>query len=212
MGENNVIRVVLCDDNMQIHRVVAALLGATQGVQLVGQGANGRDAFDLCAQLKPDVVLMDVLMPGMNGIEATRQIREKFPEIKVLVLSSLQDHESVYEMMRNGAAGYITKNALANDLAETIRTTAQGKSVFSVEAIEQLLSPSGSSEKNNFNLTDRELEVLKWMADGLTMPEVAGKLSISQSTVKFHLGNICNKMGVRTKSEALIVAAKNRLV
>jgi NarL family two-component system response regulator LiaR len=212
MNTSNRIRVALFDDNIQIHKVVVTLLQTTPDIRLVGQGSNGQEALDLCEELRPDVVLMDVLMPVLNGIDATRRLRERFPAIKILVLSNLQDHESVYEMIRSGAAGYVIKTALVSDLADTIRAVFQGKMVFSPEAIAQLIKPVAASEKFRFNLTDREMEVLKWMAEGLNNPEIARKLTISQSTVKFHQGNICNKLGVRTRSEALIFAARNKLI
>ena len=134
------IRVVLIDDHLQIHTVVQATLFSTPDFKLVGQGANGQDAIALCEQYKPDIVLMDVVMPIMDGIEATKILHEQYPETKILVLSSFHDHESVYTMLRNGAVGYLTKDSLAQDLVETIRTTFQGKMVFSPDIVEQLVS------------------------------------------------------------------------
>jgi NarL family two-component system response regulator LiaR len=151
-------------------------------------------------------------MPVMDGIEATRRLHERYPHIKILALSSLQDHESIYDMLQNGATGYITKNSLMDDLEETIRTVCQGKMVFSSEAVAQLLAAPGPAEKTDYHLTERELTVLAQMAEGLNMPQIARNLNISQSTVKFHIENICHKFGVRTRSEALILAAKNNLV
>lgn len=210
MPVENPIRVVLVDDHAQIHRIVHVILGATTDISLVGQGANGQEGITLCEQYQPDIVLMDVVMPVMDGIEATKRLHERFPEIKVLVLSSFQDHESVYAMLRIGAVGYLTKGSLAEDLPETIRATVQGKMVFSSEVGAHLLSPPQPIE--NFNLTDRELEVLVLMAEGLTNQQSAAKLSISQSTLKFHMNNIYQKLGVQTRSEALVLAAKNNLV
>ena len=204
------IRVVLVDDHAQMHRIVHAILGATTDIKLVGQGANGQEGIALCEQYQPDIALMDVVMPIMGGIEATKILHERFPSIKVLVLSSFQDHESVYAMLRNGAVGYLTKSSLAQDLAETIRATFQGKMVFSSEVGAQLVTPSQPIV--DFHLTDRELQVLVLMAEGLNMPEMAAKLVVSPATAKFHMENICRKLGVRTRSEALVVAAKNNLV
>ncbi|MBP7998842.1 MAG: response regulator transcription factor [Chloroflexi bacterium] len=206
------IRVVLIDDHRQLHEIVAAILRTVPDINLVGQGANGNDALNLCQELAPDVVLMDVLMPVMNGIEATRLIHERFPQIKVLVLSSYQDHESVYSMLRNGAVGYLIKGALSQDLVYTIRTTYQGQAVFSPEVASRLINPPPTDTLQRFHLTDRELEVLVLMAEGLTVAQIAQKLFISQSTVKFHTTNILSKLGVQTRSEALIFAAKNNLV
>jgi DNA-binding NarL/FixJ family response regulator len=124
MPETKTIRVVLIDDHFTVHKTVSALLDRVPDVKLVGQGANGREALDLCARVHPDVVLMDVVMPVMDGIEATERMRERFPSVKVLVLSSFQDHESVYAMLRSGAVGYLTKGTLSQDLVETIRVAA----------------------------------------------------------------------------------------
>ena len=188
MTEKPPIRVVLVDDHTQMHRIVHAILGATTDIKLVGQGANGQEGIALCEQYQPDVALMDVVMPIMDGIEATKVLNERFPATKILVLSSFHDHESVYAMLRNGAVGYLTKDSLAQDLAETIRATFQGKMVFSSEVGAQLLSPPQPAV--DFHLTDRELEVLVLLAEGLTNQQSAQKLSISQSTLKFHMTNI----------------------
>lgn len=210
MADVNPIRVVLVDDHIQMHEIVRATLGVTADIKLVGQGANGQEGITLCEQLQPDIVLMDVVMPVMGGIEATKILHERFPAVKILVLSSFLDHESVYAMLRNGAVGYLVKSSLAQDLAETIRSTVHGKMVFSSEVGAQLLSPPQPAM--DFHLTDRELEVLVQLAEGLTNQQSAHKLSISQSTLKFHMTNIFQKLGVQTRSEALVLAAKNNLI
>lgn len=206
----NLIRVVLVDDHRQMHSIVRTTLQATPDIRLVGQGANGAEGIELCEQYRPDIVLMDVVMPIMDGIEATKRLHALMPEMKILVMSSFQDHESVHAMLRNGAVGYITKSSLAEDLADTIRATFQGKMVFSSEVGAHLMTPPQPAV--NFNLTDRELEVLLLMAEGLTNQQSALKLSISQSTLKFHMNNIYQKLGVQTRSEALVLAAKNNLI
>lgn len=204
------IRVVLVDDHMQIHKIVQATLSSTSDIKLVGQGANGEDALHLCEHNNPDIVLMDVVMPVMDGIQATKLLHERFPSVKVLVLSSFHDHESVHTMLRNGAVGYLTKSTLAKDLLDTIRATFQGKIVFSPDIVDQLItSPQPTVD---FNLTDRELEVLVLLAEGLTNQQSAHRLSISVSTLKFHMNNIYQKLGVQTRSEALVLAAKNNLI
>jgi NarL family two-component system response regulator LiaR len=210
MTHKNPIRVVLVDDHFQIHRIVQANLGATPDIKLIGQGANGQEGIALCEQFHPDIVLMDVVMPIMDGIEATQELHEKFPDIKVLVLSSFQDHESVFSMLRNGAVGYLTKGSLAEDLVETIRATYHGKMVFSSEVVAHLMAPPQPSK--DFHLTDRELEVLVLLAEGLTNQQSALRLSISQSTLKYHMTNIYRKLDVQTRSEALVLAAKNNLI
>jgi NarL family two-component system response regulator LiaR len=204
------IRIVMVDDHAQMHRTVQMILGATADIKLVGQASNGEEGITLCEQYTPDVVLMDVVMPVMDGIEATKVLHEQFPTIKILVLSSFQDHESVYAMLRNGAVGYLTKSSLAEDLAETIRATFQGRMVFSGEVGVHLVS--SPQPVANYHLTDRELEVLVLLAEGLTNQQSAQKLSISQSTLKYHMNNIFQKLGVQTRSEALVLAAKNNLI
>ena len=205
------IRVVLIDDHLHVHETVAALLSDTDDIVLVGHGSNGEEAVRLCASLRPDVVLMDVMMPRMTGIEASKSIHKNHPEIRILVLSSFQDDESVHAMLKSGATGYVLKDSLANDLANTIRTTFKGKSVFSTEVAERLLNPeSGPGE--TFGLTTRELEVLRLMAQGLNNNEIAAKLVISQSTVKFHISNLIAKIGVETRAEAIVQAAKKKLI
>jgi NarL family two-component system response regulator LiaR len=204
------IRVVLVDDHSQMHRIVRAILDSISDIEVVGQGANGQEGIALCEQHRPDVALMDVVMPIMDGIEATRILHERLPDVKILVLSSFQDHESVHAMLRNGAVGYLTKSSLANDLAETIRATHKGKMVFSSEIGAQILNPSQPAV--DFQLTDRELEVLVLLAEGLTNQQSAQKLSISVSTLKYHMTNIYRKLGVQTRSEALVLATKNNLI
>jgi NarL family two-component system response regulator LiaR len=182
----------------------------TTEMKLVGQGANGKEGIMLCEQYQPDVVLMDVVMPVMDGIEATKLLQDRCPDIKVLVLSSFHDHESVYTMLRNGAVGYLTKNTLSEDLVSTILATKEGKSVLSKDVLKQIMSPP--QESKNFHLTKRELEVLLLLAEGLTNQQSARRLSISQSTLKFHMTNIYQKLGVQTRSEALVLATKNNLI
>ena len=210
MNEENPIRVVLVDDHLQMHRIIQAILSTIPDIKLVGQGANGQEGIVLCEQYRPDIILMDVVMPIMDGIEATKILRERCPAVKVLVLSSFQDHESVYAMLQNGAVGYLTKSELAQDLAETIRATFQGKMVFSSDVGVHLMSPPQPAV--DFQLTDRELEVLVLLAEGLTNQQSALKLSISPSTLKYHMNNIYQKLGVQTRSEALVLAAKNNLI
>jgi NarL family two-component system response regulator LiaR len=210
MSDQNPIRVVLVDDHSQMHRTIQVILGSTPDIRLVGQGANGQEGIDLCEEYLPDIVLMDVVMPLMDGIEATQILHERFPDIKILVLSSFQDHESVYAMLQNGAVGYLTKSSLADDLADTIRAICQGKMVFSSEVGAHLVSPPNPAK--DFHLTDRELEVLVLLAEGLTNQQSAQRLSISQSTLKYHMANIYQKLRVQTRSEALVLAAKNNLI
>lgn len=213
MGAKTPIRVLVVDDHRHIHDIVTRVLIGRSDISIVGQAANGSEALRLCEEVRPDLILMDVVMPMMDGMQATERIRETYPEIKILVLSSFQDHESVYQLLRGGAVGYITKDALTNDLVNVIRTTMEGKAVFSPSVIEKLISPEAvPPAAETFNLTDRELEILVSMADGLTLQQMALKFSITLSTVKYHSANIFRKLGAQNRSEALVVAVKNNLI
>lgn len=213
MGAKTPIRILVVDDHRHIHEVITRVLMGIPDMSIVGQAANGAEAVELCEEIGPDLILMDVVMPVMDGMQATERIHDKYPDLKILVLSSFQDHESVHQLLRGGAVGYITKDALANDLVNVIRTTMQGKAVFSPNIIEKLISPETSPLAiEKFNLTDRELEILVAMADGLTLQQMALKLSITLSTVKYHSANIFRKLGAQNRSEALVLALKNNLI
>ncbi len=213
MGTKTPIRVLVVDDHRHIHEVITRVLVGINDISIVGQAANGAEALRLCEEAQPDLILMDVVMPVMDGMQATERLREKYPDSKILVLSSFQDHESVHQMLRSGAAGYITKDALTNDLVNVIRTTMQGKAVFSRNVIENLISPHAvTPAAEKFNLTDRELEILVALADGLTLQQIALKFSIALTTVKYHSANIFRKLGAQNRSEALVIALKNNLI
>lgn len=213
MTKQSKIRILLVDDHVWVHQAVTTILKIAPDVELIGQANNGLEALRLCEELRPDLILMDVVMPHLNGIEATRRIHENFEDVKILVLSSFQDDDSVRAMLDSGAIGYVVKGALSGDLISAIRTAMTGASVFSAEITSVLLkSAQDNATMRDFSLTSRELEVLRLMAKGENNPEIADKLIISQSTVKFHINNILEKMSVTTRSEAIVLAAKNNLV
>jgi NarL family two-component system response regulator LiaR len=206
------IRVVLADDHRRIHETVSQILGTDPNIYLCGQAHNGQEALDLCALVQPDIVLMDVVMPLMDGVAATIKIRTEFPDIRVLVLSSFSDNESVEMRLRSGAQGYLLKGNLVKELIPTLYATYANQSVFSREIVGQLSPKPQDFEVNRFNLTDRELEVLGLIAEGLTISQIAVDLNISGSTVKYHLSNVQDKLDVATRAEALVVASKNNLI
>lgn len=206
------IRVALVDDQRRFYEMVATLLSSTPDILLIAYGNNGEEALKLCEELQPDVLLMDVVMPGMDGIQATQIIRERFPQIKVLVLSSYHADEMVQGMLQSGATGYILKTSLAQDLVQTIKATFRGQTVLAAEVTESLLKTAVSPPRQNFGLTERELEVLKLLAQGLNNAELAAQLFISVSTIKFHLLNIQQKMGVESRAEVIVLAAKHHLI
>ena len=212
MTSNRPIRIILVDDHRHVHKAVSTILDTVEDIDLVAQGSNGLEAIELCQEHQPDLVLIDVVMPAMDGVQATQTIRDKFPEVKLLVLSSFQDHESVRTMLESGASGYVIKGSLSHDLVSTIRATHQGQAVFSAEIAQQLLNAQEKVTIQSHDLTDRELEVLGLMAEGLNNGQIGHELSISRSTVKFHINNILYKMKVDTRAEALVSAAKGNLI
>lgn len=205
-------RVTLIDDDPQIHEIVAATLKLTAGIELVGAGYTGQAAFSLCAKLCPHILLLDVALPDMDGSEVARQMRERLPQVKILVLSSFQDQDTVQSMMQSGVDGYIDKGDLFRKLASAIGAVYHGEKVFSSAALASLVTPREARAAQSFALSPRQLEILKLLAAGLSRPKIALRLGIQESTVKFHVKNIYAKLGVNTRAEALIVAAKNKLV
>jgi NarL family two-component system response regulator LiaR len=203
--------VLLVDDHLLFHDAVMTALSGVDDITLVGRLTDGAELLDQCERLKPDLILMDVLMPKMSGVEAARRVHEKYPNLKILALSSFQEYEIIREMLENGAVGYVLKGSLADDLVATIRAAYTGKLVFSDEIVQTLLEPFGA-EAVDFGLTRRELEVLRLLTAGLSNGQDAVRLVISASTVKFHLVNIIAKMNVRTRSEAIVLAAKHNLI
>jgi NarL family two-component system response regulator LiaR len=207
-----IIRVILIDDHIRIHEAISALLEAVEDIDLVAQGSNGLEAVQLCEQHHPDVVLMDIVMPRMNGIEATKQILEKQPNIRILALSSFQDRDSVRAMLENGAVGYILKDETGSDLEDAIRLAYKGKAVLSPEITDVLLKPPPQATQTSHNLTARELEILRLMAQGMNNQEIAFSLTISYSTVRFHTTNIISKLGVKSRAEATAIAVRDGLI
>jgi NarL family two-component system response regulator LiaR len=207
---SEIIRIMLVDDHRAIHELITQLMLSADDMEIVAQGHNGLDALSLCEATYPDVIIMDVVMPNMDGVEATRRIHEKYPAIKILVLSAYQDDDSVRIMLKNGAAGYILKNSLAQELLNTVRATFRGKAVFSQEVADALVNPS--AVQKHFGLTHREEEILKLVARGMSNNEIAEALFIGRSTVQFHVTNILLKLHVETRSEAIVLAVKNNLI
>lgn len=214
MLDHPAMRIILIDDHRHTHELVSLALANAEDMVLVAHGSNGAEALQLCEEHHPDLILLDVMMPVLDGIQTAQIIRQRFPTVKILVLSSFQDDESIHAMLRSGADGYVLKGALSADLANTIRAVQTGNQVFSPQVTEVLrhTPPSGIQTNQTFSLTEREIEVLRLMADGSNNNEIAAALFISVSTVKFHIANILHKMNVQTRAEAIVLAAKNALI
>lgn len=207
------IRILLVDDQPIVHQALSEMISFIDDFELVGQAYDGRESIDLCKTHKPHIVLMDVMMPLMGGIEATKQILQIHSQIKVLALSSYQDDDSVYTMLNAGASGYILKNTSVDDLESIIRTVHEGNTVISSDLMQNLLLASTRKpSQQDFNLSPREHEILKLIGRGMSYAQIADHLVISISTVKFHIGNLLSKLGVETRNEAIAIAAKNDLI
>lgn len=189
MSDQVQIRIVVVDDHDMVRRGLAAYLKVQPDLSLIGEAGDGMQAVELCLQLQPDVVLMDLIMPGMGGIEATRLIREQNPATQVIALTNFQEKSMVQEAIRAGAISYLLKNVKGDNLAAAIRSANAGRGTLSPEVTQGLIT-SGRKPQVGQDLSPRELEVLALMVEGLTNPEIAERLSISRATASSHVSHI----------------------
>lgn len=207
------IRIIIVDDHDMVRQGLEIFLKAFDDFLLVGQASNGPEAIELCGELAPDVVLMDMVMPEMDGITTTQNIRQRYPDIKIIALTSFTDDgQLVQNALRAGATGYLFKNVSIDDLATAIRSAANGKPVLAPEAAHMLIQATTQPSPESFHLTDRELEVLALMVEGMSNRQIAHNLSISYSTVRFHVSSILSKLNVESRTEAVTVALRNNLL
>jgi two-component system, NarL family, response regulator LiaR len=206
------IRVLLVDDHTVVRSGLSALLMANDDFTLVGEANNGEEAVRLCERLQPDVVLMDLMMPVMDGVAATKTIREKWANINVIALTSFKEKEMVEGALKAGAISYLLKTVTAEELETAIRGAVEGESRLSPEATQVLVQRIKEPGPKDFKLTDREKDIIKLMAEGIPNNEIANRLVVSESTVKFHVSNILGKLGCTSRTEAVAVALKNNLV
>ncbi len=215
-----VIRVLIVDDHELFRRGLFVVLGGDERLEVVGEAGDGEEAVALAAVLRPDAVIMDVRMPRLNGIEATRRIRELLPETKILMLTVSDDEEDLYESIKAGANGYLLKEISVQEVAEAIRAVVQGQSLISPSMASKLLDEFNSlarqaAERDRLQtpmLTSRELEVLRQVARGITNKEVAEQLYISENTVKNHVRNILEKLHLHSRMEAVMYAVRMGLL
>lgn len=215
MDPDKSIRVFVVDDHAVVRSGLGAFLMAYDDLDFVGEADGGADAILGCEKLRPDVVLMDIRMPAMDGVTATRKIRERFPEIKILALTSFKDQESVQQALKAGAIGYLLKNASAEELAEAIRAAHAGQATLAPEATQALVQVTRADTYETSvgqDLTQREKEVLTLMVAGHNNPEIADTLVISLSTVKYHVSGILGKLGAKSRTEAVAIAVQQDLV
>ncbi|MFI1255210.1 response regulator [Streptomyces netropsis] len=215
------IRVLIADDQMMVRQGFTVLLDAEPGIEVVGQAVDGLDAVAKVAELDPDVVLMDIRMPGLGGIEATRLITEPADAtVKVLVLTTFDLDEYVYEALRAGASGFLLKDASAAELAQAVRVVADGDALLAPNITKRLIAefsrmsgaPRAPLKERVGDLTERETEVLSLIAQGLSNAEIAKRLVVAEQTVKTHVGRILLKLGLRDRTQAAVFAYETGLV
>jgi len=191
---------------------LAAFLRAYDDLELVGEARNGRESLDLCHQKQPDVILMDLMMPEMDGIAATRAILADYPEIKIVAMTSFEDEELVQGVLAAGAISYLLKNVTADELAKAIRDAVSGRSTLSPEAARVLVQATRPTKQPLFDLTERELEVLNLVVQGQSNQQIAEAMVISLATVKAHISSILSKLQVSSRAEATAYAIKHKIV
>lgn len=212
MDGSKKIRVLIVDDHEVVRRGLMMFLRPFEDFELIGEAANGREAVEVCSRVQPDVILMDMVMPEMDGLEATRLIREKHPNTRILVLTTFKDEQLVRDVLKAGAVGYLLKDTSVDELAGAIRTATTGKLTLSAEAAQELLKLTPAVTSTSYHLTERELEVLNLMVEGLNNVEIAKRLYVARSTVKFHVSSILAKLNVASRVEAVSVALQAGLI
>ncbi|MGW1722382.1 response regulator [Streptomyces sp. NPDC002306] len=216
------IRVLIADDQMMVREGFSVLLNAMPDIEVVGEAVNGREAVQRVRELAPDVVLMDIRMPELNGIEATREIVASDGTAKVLVLTTFDLDEYVYQALRAGASGFLLKDASARQLADGVRVVAAGEALLAPSVTRRLITefsklsdtprPASTAQAAYGELTERETEVLVLIAQGLSNAEIAGRLVVAESTIKTHVSRILVKLGLRDRTQAAVFAYEARLV
>ncbi|UXY36910.1 response regulator [Streptomyces albidocamelliae] len=214
------IRVLIADDQQMVRQGFTVLLNTKPDIEVIGQAVDGRDAIAKVGELTPDVVLMDIRMPELGGIEATRRVTVDHPGVRVLVLTTFDLDEYVYEALRAGAAGFLLKDASADQLAEAVRVVAAGDALLAPGITRRLIAefsrlngtPRAPLKQRVGDLTERETEVLALIAQGLSNAEIAGRLVVAEQTVKTHVGRILVKLGLRDRTQAAVFAYESGLV
>jgi NarL family two-component system response regulator LiaR len=212
MTQTNPIRVLLVDDHMVVRSGLSTVLSVYDDLKLVGEAGDGEEAIRLCERLQPDVVLMDLLMPKMDGVTAIKSIKTHWPKIQIIALTSFKEKEYVEGALKAGANGYLLKDVSAEELINAVRRAVAGQPSLSPEAAQVLIQNVNEPSLSHPNMTGRELEILTLMVEGLSNNEIAERLIVSQSTVKFHVSNILSKLGVTCRTEAVALALKHHLV
>jgi two-component system, NarL family, response regulator LiaR len=206
------IRVMLVDDHAMVRRGLTTFLKVFDDLEMVGEAADGESAVELCGRVFPDVILMDIVMPDVDGVTATHLIRRRFPTVQVIALTSFREVGLVQSALKAGAIGYLLKDVLADELAQAIRAAHAGQGTLSPEIVQSMTHAAAQPPVPGYDLTGREREVLALMVAGLNNSEIADKLFVSPSTIKSHVSNILAKFGVTSRTEAATIAVRQQLV
>jgi two-component system, NarL family, response regulator LiaR len=212
MDEKQRIKVLIADDHDMVRKGLIVLLDNFGDIIVVGEANNGQAAIDLCARVQPDVILMDLSMPRIDGVNAIPAIRERLPDTQVIILTSYYDEESVQSALKAGAVGYLLKNISGNELADAIRKAYKGQSTLAPEATQVLIRATTRPPALGRDLTEREREVLSLMLSGASNREIGEQLVISSSTVKNHVSSILSKLGTTSRTHAVALALEHGLV
>jgi NarL family two-component system response regulator LiaR len=211
MSPSQPIRVMLVDDHTMVRRGLATFLKVFDDLELAGEAASGQAAIELCGQVLPDVILMDLMMPDMDGATATRIIRQNFPKVQVVALTSFKEEQVVQNALQAGAIGYLLKDVSADELARAIRAAHSGRATLSPDATQALVNAANRPPVPGQDLTERERAVLALMVEGLNNTQIAGRLVVSPSTIKTHVSHILSKLGVASRTDAVALAMRHRL-
>ena len=206
------IQVMIVDDHPMVRDGLKVFLSVSPGMECSGEASSGEEALELCRAVKPDVVLMDLLMPGMGGVAAIQAIRQHLPHVRIIALTSFAEQDLVHQAIRAGAVGYLLKNVTMDDLAEAIRAAYAGRPVMAPEATAAMMQALSQPAVESIDLTERERQILSLMVDGLSNQEIAYRLVVSESTARFHVSNVLMKLGVNNRTAAVRTAIQLKLL
>lgn len=213
MTSQGPIRVLVVDDHKVVRKGLSTFISVHDDLELVGEAANGEEAIEQCAALRPDVVLMDMKMPVMDGPTAIGHMKARFPEVNIVALTSFDDEAFAQRALEAGAIGYLFKDVEEDELMSAIRFADEGRGVIAPEAMRALVARSlNEVDEYAAELTEREQATLELVATGLTNPQIADRLMISVSTVNFHVHNVLDKLGAKTRTEAVVIASREGLI